>query len=258
MPEGIWRRQRPKPCVEGLFGSSLDQIYSSRSAFSEDARFAIGTMLAVLTAGGVLLTTGLTNIKLETPLAASPTAAGCLFLASLVFLVTWVIRWALMRKLEAGYDLYVAAIVHATIVAVSLESPLTHRWMRFVIECCMARGRFTKRQKDHLSFDSYETFTPDRDGPHLADTHGKVALVWRSTKGNLYDVYRMLLTYICVIGTLASMCCAALCLWLMVAQLERGHAQCPAQTTPALDLPIGTTSAGGPEVSMCQRSRARV
>ena len=84
----------------------------------------------------------------------------------------------------------------------------------------MISGRFEKKKGGDFGIDSFETFIPDPKGAEYADTHGKVAAVWRTMKGNLFHVYRRLLNYICVVGSLASICCIVICAWLTVVQLS--------------------------------------
>lgn len=114
------RAARQATELEGLVPSSLEQIYTARSAFKDDANNYVLVVLSMYAGGGALL------------VAATGTngGAGAVLLSALSALVFGpVVRKysdLFRNKLEVGYDLYVAASLYATLVfkALRLESTL--------------------------------------------------------------------------------------------------------------------------------------
>lgn len=184
---------KPSSVYEGLLPSSLEQIYAARDAFAESARHALTTVLLAYSAGAAGLWAW---ASADQPRAwAQSVVMGALCAAA--FLIPFACRNLLVRKIEAGYDLYITAAVHARVVFAALGVPCTHRWPQMVDLCAGALGTVHRANKaeDSGAF-------PDRDewefrkgrsavGDQLVNA-GCILAVWEAWTPNLLGFYRTL------------------------------------------------------------------
>ena len=206
-----------KIVFEGLVGSSLEQIYLARQAFSEDSRSALSNNLVVFSAGaGLLLAPYGFQAFGGTIVSSLPfnlIEKVCHLLSVAVFLVGVPINRILSRKIDAGYDLYVAAAVHAAFVFEALKLPATHRWLINVKTCLTKRGKFTPTDRewgDGWVFTNCSTAcSTDNPASRIGQPHsiGTVLAVWQSLGPNLHRSYKALflaLIIFCSVMTLVS------------------------------------------------------
>ena len=239
---------------EGVFASSIEQIYLARAAFMESAQHALGLMLLCLTPAIAWL--GLLASRdepMSRPLVilvgASATALSAL---PLMLSSLW------KQKLLVSYDLYAAACVHAESIAKELcLRPYTHLWLETVEDCRKRTGVFLNKnpadmdtctdpdahvvQKDsgkpfeaHLHFVAHGTPDFDRWGKHLARspaTNAEVVAVWRAQSRSLFAYYTRVFRYASVAIPIAvGLLTLAICmfdgqLWLARAAMCEGCAR---------------------------------
>ncbi|MFZ4081519.1 MAG: hypothetical protein ACOYKN_09840, partial [Pirellula sp.] len=121
----------------------------------------------------------------------------CCILASVSFLLPMFLEKTWMNKLTAGYNLYVASAIHATIVFRAINSPSTHLWIDNVLKCDEAIGCFhevdrnrSDRQKD-LEFHFCQC---PQSKPVELDTIEKIVAVWKARTPNLFEIYKKIFT----------------------------------------------------------------
>jgi hypothetical protein len=125
----------PAAVFEGLFASSLEQIYTARDSYSEDARHAHNLMLATVAGVAFLLLAPFQFEIGNDPMGRTT----CWILVAFGGFVAILYGQYLRENLDSGYDLYLASIIHAYVVAeaVGHKCPPTYGWLPFR----MARAR---------------------------------------------------------------------------------------------------------------------
>lgn len=171
----------PSCVLEGLYPEALAQIYSSRDAFVSTAQSAFAVLLLFYTAASVLVASVLTA---DEALGIVQVFGICVLSFALVVIPAAVgVHW--VRKAEAGYDLYVAAVLHALVVSRALRLPLSHHWLTLMEECLTARGRFESSETRYPQL----RFVPSaiRTEPIMSARHA--IAVWKSRRPNLLSFY---------------------------------------------------------------------
>ena len=167
----------PDSVFEGVFSSAIEQVYTSRDAFLQTSQSALNLMLLFYTAGATLLLFLFTSDHQP----AQVQVLGTAILAATCFVTPAFLSQQWCENVNAGYDLYTAAVIHATIVARAIGAPLTHRWLELVEECNNAVGVF--KNNDQI-------FIPCNCGSAVyLDSSVKVIAVWRSRRPNLFSFY---------------------------------------------------------------------
>jgi hypothetical protein len=128
--------QLPAPVWEGMASSVLDQIYRSREAFVQTSQNALTTAVLFYTAAATLVVFLVTVDHSPSALQVGSATSSFLVLTW----IPWLRRKAWQSKVDAGYELYVAACVHAAVVYDALGFPFSHQWLGHVDECGNIRG----------------------------------------------------------------------------------------------------------------------
>ena len=118
----------------------MEQLYTARSAFKDDANHAIAVMSALVGAMGFLFYQGIAPQDGLSPVKGW--AALCFLLAFGSSVVAVRAAAIYIDKLSAGYSMYAAAAGHATILwrAAGLEP--THVWQKDAIACSETKATF--------------------------------------------------------------------------------------------------------------------
>lgn len=198
----------PGSVFESLYSSAMAQIYSSREAFVQTAQSALTTMLLFFTAGAGLLFPLLTAdhcpAKLQTVFLCA--LAWAAFSAPALTARRW------MAKAEAGYDLYVAAVIHATIVSHALRLPLSHRWLQLVEECVGVPGWFIYGRRDRNLRQESTIFCFNPAALPLEPlSHTELMAVWKAGGPNMLHFYSAIFAFgTRLVFALATILCATL------------------------------------------------
>jgi hypothetical protein len=183
----------PNSVFNTLQASAIEQIYTSRSEFLSSAQSAINLIFVFYSVGGAILTVFVNS--------SSPPAIGkilfCCILASVFFLLPIFLKNTWMDKLIAGYNLYVASAIHATIVFKAIDSPSTHLWIDNVLKCAEAKGCFLEvdRNRSDGKKDIEFHFC---ECPHSKlvelETFEQIVAVWTARTPNLFGIYKKIFT----------------------------------------------------------------
>jgi hypothetical protein len=137
--------------IDGMVTGVMDQVYSSRAAFKDDCNHMVTVMLALFTAGGVLLHQALQAPPSDDAVTHSRIYA---FVAALAFLLPALIGKGFLSKIEAGYYLYAHACTYASLVFRGLGLIVTdsngdvqfpHQWLRGSVTNLTREGAFLNR-----------------------------------------------------------------------------------------------------------------
>ncbi|MHC1767400.1 MAG: hypothetical protein AB9869_24500 [Verrucomicrobiia bacterium] len=213
-------------CFEGMLPSSIEQMYLAREAFVQTSQSAFNTMLLLYTAGAALLFFLLTAS--QPPGVVQVLSAA--ILATVCFVAPWCLSKQWRQKLDAGYDLYASAAIHATIISYALGLPLSHHWLELVERCADEKGRFS---------DDFKSFSFQEDGlmagPHL-DRAERIIAVWRAREGSLWMFYDRLFRRITLIVAIVS---TVLCFGATLAAIRFPEAIYPDRSRHGADARSG-------------------
>lgn len=130
----------PGPDCVHLASSALDQMYAARTAFTNETQNAITVITALFGGAGFLIVQALLPADGDVRI---PAWRACLLLAAF-----GVLRWIVIvsgrfeGKLRAGYWLYSAAAVHATVVHRACGLRPSHAWLTDTEDCESQRAVF--------------------------------------------------------------------------------------------------------------------
>lgn len=230
--------------IDGMVTGVMDQVYSSRAAFKDDCNNMVTVMLALFTAGGVLLHQALQAPPSDDAVTHSRIYA---FVAALTFLLPALIGRGFLSKMEAGYDLYAHACTYASLVFRGLGLVATdsngvvqypHQWLQGSETNLQRPGVFLNRPKapgavqpHGLEFVAKEDWdrllaNPARRvlrsaswralpkgwrslTPDLAKDKPDLVAVWKASKPNLFSAYRATVCFAMWIGIALSLVCGA-------------------------------------------------
>jgi hypothetical protein len=208
----------PGSVYEGLVSSVIEQVYRSREAFIQTSQNALTTAILFYTAAATQLAF-LVTVDHEPRFAQ---VVGAALLISLLTGVPFFRRAAWRSKVDAGYDLYIAACVHAVTVFHALGLPLSHLWLRHVVTCGSIKGYIDKkpkvpwgRPKNQALDEIYEftignpsTSTSQAVSPENLDSIEKIIAVWKGRGPNLHYYYKILFSstvaWIFIVSLIAS------------------------------------------------------
>lgn len=189
----------PDQAFNTLYAAALDQMYKSRDAYMATAQAAQNMMFLFYSAAGAMFLLAL----------RSEYAAALPFLVVVCGLCTgfpYFFRGYWQDKLSAGYNLYVAACVHAFVVARAMDVPLAHSWLVLVDTYRRMSGYFVypappgqaiaaaNRAVELGAGVAVCEFREERPGNaqdpcRAAATHQELIAVWKQRPRNLYIHY---------------------------------------------------------------------
>lgn len=230
--------------IDGMVTGVMDQVYSSRAAFKDDCNNMVTVMLALFTAGGVLL-----HQALQAPASdgAETHSRIYAFVAALAFLLPALIGKGFLSKMEAGYDLYAHACTYASLVFRGLGLIVTdangvvqypHQWLQGSETNLKREGAFLNRPTapgtvqphglEFISKSEWERLVRSRlrrlmrsaswrglpKGwrsivPDVAKDKPDLVAVWKASKPNLFSAYRATTCIAIWIGIILTIVCGA-------------------------------------------------
>ena len=262
--------------VEGLVAGVVEQMYAARQAFISDAHHALATIVICFSAAGALLLApyGFEDDDGDVRFICHAMSVALFLLTVCLALPHWgPVRGTLSVTLQAGYNLYVASVIHAAMVFRALRMPPTHAWIATALRCTTDTGRFWRQKSvrlyDHWKFEPDPSAVPAMPDwaapPHpltgppedqkegvsrRALSIGELTAVWCSGRPNLESMYNTLLAFCCGAALLA----AAVATGITCGDWEATRGGAPA-TQPSGRLDGAAPAGGAPPADGVQLSR---
>jgi hypothetical protein len=188
-----------KKAIYGSLSGSISQIYTAREAFSSTIQSAFNQMLIFYTAGSALLLAIMTQEDV-TKFNAFVIA----ILALLCFGAPENLSSKWRNKLDAGYDLYAAAILHACVLHKALGIDLSlHHWMKLMEECKQENGVFKSGYESNHEPTVFEPKTATDENTHrkilFASKH--YIAVFKSRPRGLWSFYNYVFNQVTYVMT---------------------------------------------------------